>query len=171
MRLLFLLFAIMPIIEIALLVKVGGIIGGWNTIGIVLLTAFIGAYFVKREGIHTLQIAQEKMQRGEMPGKEMVEGLMLAVAGVLMVTPGFITDIFGILLVLPGTRHLIAGFVSKHMKMRVVTAGSFQQQGPFAGGADPFGQRPQGGQYNADGDVFEGQYTDKSAGEDKPRLK
>ena len=92
----------MPIIEIALLVKVGGIIGGWNTIGIVLLTAFIGAYFVKREGIHTLQIAQEKMQRGEMPGKEMVEGLMLAVAGVLMVTPGFITDIFGILLVILG---------------------------------------------------------------------
>ena len=68
MRVLFLLFAIMPIIEIALLIKVGGIIGGWNTVAIVLLTAFIGAYFVKREGLQTMQTAQEKMQRGEMPG-------------------------------------------------------------------------------------------------------
>lgn len=166
MRILFLLFAIMPIIEIALLVKVGGIIGGWNTIGIVLLTAFIGAYFVRREGVSTLQTAQLKMQRGEMPGKELVDGLMLAVAGVLMVTPGFITDIFGILLVVPGTRHIIAAFVTKHMKMRAVTTASFHQQGfgqhnPFEGG-----QGPQGSQ----GDVFEGQYTEKSSDNETPRL-
>lgn len=166
MRVLFLLFAIMPIIEIALLIKVGGIIGGWNTVAIVLLTAFIGAYFVKREGLQTMQTAQEKMQRGEMPGKELVDGLMLAVAGVLMVTPGFITDIFGILLVLPGTRHVIARFVSKHMQMRVVTAGGFQQQSPFAGQQSPF-EQPRGD----NGDVFEGQYTDKSEPDDKPRLK
>ncbi|MBU3020394.1 FxsA family protein [Aestuariibacter sp. A3R04] len=159
MRILFLLFAIMPIIEIALLVKVGGIIGGWNTIGIVLLTAFIGAYFVRREGVSTLQTAQAKMQRGEMPGKELIDGLMLAVAGVLMVTPGFVTDIFGILLVMPGTRHGIAAFVTKHMKMRAVTTATFHQQGfgqhsPFDGGREP---------KHARGDVFEGQYTDKSS--------
>ena len=95
MRFLFLLFAILPIVEIALLVQVGGIIGGWNTIGLVILTAFIGAYFVKREGIATLQTAQAKMQRNELPGKEMVEGLMLVVAGILLVTPGLITDVLG----------------------------------------------------------------------------
>lgn len=95
MRVLFLLFAILPIVEIALLVHVGDIIGGWNTVGLVILSAFIGAYFVKREGINTLQTAQAKMQRNEMPGNELVEGLMLVVAGILLVTPGFITDIFG----------------------------------------------------------------------------
>lgn len=169
MRILFLLFAIMPIIEIALLVKVGGIIGGWNTIAIVIITAFIGAYFVKREGLHTLQKAQMKMQQGEMPGQEMVDGIMLAVAGVLMVTPGFITDIFGILLVLPVTRHIIGAFAKKHMKMRVVTSAAFNQQGPMGGGADPFGQQFNSGRGQDSGDVFEGQYTEKS-GRDDPRL-
>ncbi|MEG3765584.1 FxsA family protein [Alteromonas sp. 14N.309.X.WAT.G.H12] len=166
MRILFLLFAILPIIEIALLVKVGGIIGGWNTIGIVILTAFIGAYFVRREGIQTLQTAQMKMQRGEMPGKEMVDGLMLAVAGVLMVTPGLITDTLGILLVLPGTRHVIAQFVSKNMQLRVVTATSSQQGSPFSG-ADPFAQKR-----DENGDVYEGQYTEKSQDDDDtPRIR
>ncbi|MBU2978277.1 FxsA family protein [Alteromonas sp. C1M14] len=166
MRILFLLFAVLPIIEIALLVKVGGIIGGWNTIGIVILTAFIGAYFVRREGIQTLQTAQMKMQRGEMPGKEMVDGLMLAVAGVLMVTPGLITDTLGILLVLPGTRHVIARYISANMKLRVVSATSGQQDSPFSH-TDPFAQ-----QRDENGDVYEGQYTDKSKNDDdNPRLR
>ena len=69
MRVLFILFALLPILEIALLINVGSVIGGWNTVGLVLLSAFIGAYFVKREGVSTLQTAQEKMQRNEVPGK------------------------------------------------------------------------------------------------------
>ncbi len=84
MRVLFILFALLPILEIALLINVGSVIGGWNTVGLVLLSAFIGAYFVKREGVSTLQTAQEKMQRNEVPGKELVEGLMLVVAGILI---------------------------------------------------------------------------------------
>jgi UPF0716 protein FxsA len=123
LRVLFILFALLPILEIALLINVGSVIGGWNTVGLVLLSAFIGAYFVKREGVSTLQTAQEKMQRNEVPGKELVEGLMLVVAGVLLVTPGFITDIFGFLLAMPGSRHFFAAQVSKHMKMRVVAGG------------------------------------------------
>ena len=110
------------------------------------------------------------MQQGEMPGQEMVDGIMLAVAGVLMVTPGFITDILGILLVLPVTRHLIGASVKKHMKMRVVTSSGFNQQGPFAGGTDPFGQQFHGGPRQENGDVFEGQYTDKSDSDTNPRL-
>ena len=163
MRVLFILFALLPILEIALLINVGSVIGGWNTVGLVLLSAFIGAYFVKREGVSTLQTAQEKMQRNEVPGKELVEGLMLVVAGVLLVTPGFITDIFGFLLSMPGSRHFFAAQVSKHMKMGVVaqgmgpgTAGFGQGQSPF--GQSPFDQRPRS--HNSDGDVFEGEYTD-----------
>ena len=174
MRVLFILFALLPILEIAILVNVGSIIGGWNTIGIVILTAFIGAYFVKREGVSTLQTAQEKMQRNEVPGKELVEGLMLVVAGVLLVTPGFITDIFGFLLAMPGSRHFFAAQVSKHMKMRVVaagmgpgTAGFGQGQSPF--GQSPFDQRPRS--HNSDGDVFEGEYTDHTTNDPDKRLK
>jgi len=167
---LFILFVVLPILEIALLVNVGGMIGGWNTIGVVILTAFVGAYFVKREGVSTLQTAQAKMQRNEMPGKELVDGLMLVVAGILLVTPGFITDIVGFMFALPGSRHLIAAQVSKHMKMRVVmpnssagTGGFYQQPGS---NQSPF-TRPS----NEDGDVIEGEYSDHTTQDVDKRLK
>lgn len=170
MPVLFLLFVVLPILEIALLVNVGGMIGGWNTIGLVVLTAFVGAYFVKREGVSTLQTAQAKMQRNEMPGKELVDGLMLVVAGILLVTPGFITDILGFMFALPGSRHLIAAQVSKHMKMRVVMpnpsagAGGFYQQP--GSNQSPF-TRPS----NEDGDVIEGEYSDNTTQDTDKRLK
>jgi len=175
-RFLFLLFAILPIVEIALLVNVGGIIGGWNTIGLVILTAFIGAYFVKREGIATLQTAQAKMQRNELPGKEMVEGLMLVIAGILLVTPGFITDVLGFMFALPGSRHVIASQLSKHMKLRVVTqAGGFSQQ-PGGGQYNPFEapfNQQQSGQsgFSDNGDVIEGEFSDKTQNDPDKRLK
>ncbi|AMJ88498.1 FxsA family protein [Alteromonas sp. Mac1] len=169
MRFLFLLFAILPIVEIALLVQVGGIIGGWNTIGLVILTAFIGAYFVKREGIATLQTAQAKMQRNELPGKEMVEGLMLVVAGILLVTPGLITDVLGFMFALPGSRHLIASQLSKHMKLRVVTQAGGAQYNPFE---NPFNQQQSGQPGSSDnGDVFEGEFSDKTQNDADKRLK
>lgn len=179
MRFLFLLFALLPIVEIALLVNVGGIIGGWNTIGLVILTAFIGAYFVKREGIATLQTAQAKMQRNELPGKEMVEGLMLVVAGILLVTPGFITDVLGFMFALPGSRHVIASQLSKHMKLRVVTQASGFNQQPGGGQHNPFEsafnqhQTGQSGHsdYSGNGDVFEGEFSDKTQNDPDKRLK
>lgn len=177
MRVLFILFALLPILEIALLINVGSVIGGWNTVGLVILSAFIGAYFVKREGVNTLQTAQEKMQRNEVPGKELVEGLMLVVAGILLVTPGFITDIFGFLLAMPGSRHFFAAQVSKHMKMRVVTPGMGPGMGPGAGfgegqspfGQSPFGERPRSSQ--SGDDVIEGEYTDHTTNDPDKRLK
>ncbi|MBT3135388.1 FxsA family protein [Alteromonas sp. ALT199] len=175
MRVLFILFALLPILEIALLINVGSVIGGWNTVGLVILSAFIGAYFVKREGVNTLQTAQEKMQRNEVPGKELVEGLMLVVAGILLVTPGFITDIFGFLLAMPGSRHFFAAQVSKHMKMRVVTPGMGPGMGPGFGegqspfGQSPFGERPRSSQ--SGDDVIEGEYTDHTTNDPDKRLK
>ena len=174
MRVLFLLFAILPILEIALLINVGSIIGGWNTVGLVILSAFIGAYFVKREGVSTLQTAQEKMQRNEVPGKELVEGLMLVVAGILLVTPGFITDIFGFLLAMPGSRHFFAAQVSKHMKMRVVAPGMGPGASGFGQGQSPFGQSPfneRSHTHNDNGDVFEGEYSDHTTNDSDKRLK
>ncbi|GGW90495.1 FxsA family protein [Alteromonas halophila] len=165
MRLLFLLFAAMPIIEIAVLVQVGGIIGGWNTIALVIITAFAGAYLVRREGLHTLQTAQQKMQQNTIPGRELVEGMMLVVAGILLVTPGFITDILGFLFVLPGTRHILAAHISKHMKMRVVTsAGQYTQTGAGA-------HYEQYRTRKNDDDVIEGEYADKTEQDPDRRIR
>ncbi|XOV79743.1 MAG: FxsA family protein [Aestuariibacter sp.] len=110
---LFLLFAILPIVEIALLINLGEIIGGWNTVAIVIITAFFGAHLVRQQGLHTMLLARQKMQQGQLPGQEMAEGLLLLVAGVLLVTPGFITDIIGFLFALPMTRPVLARSLMK----------------------------------------------------------
>jgi UPF0716 protein FxsA len=150
---LFILFAILPILEIMLLINVSDNIGGWNTFIIVLLTAFFGAYFVRREGANTLRDVQVKMAEGKMPGKELSEGLLLLVAGVLLVTPGFITDALGLLFTLPYTRGPIAAYlVTGFMKSNKAQGGfTFHQQG--------FQQK------SNDGSVFDGEYRDTSEGE------
>lgn len=155
---LFLLFAILPIVEIALLVNVGGYIGGWNTIALVILTAFIGAYLVRQQGISTLTQAQHKMQTGQMPGQEMAEGLLLVVAGVLLVTPGFITDGVGFLFSLPVTRPMIASWLVKHFAANIVM-GQNPQQG--------FYQYQQSSRRPQQDDIIEGEY---SRTDDKDKL-
>lgn len=151
---LFLLFAILPIIEIALLINVGEQIGGWNTVGIVILTAFIGAYLVRKEGLSTLMTAQQKMQMGAMPGQEMAEGLLLVIAGVLLVTPGFVTDGIGFLFSMPITRPVIAKSLLKQLTVKVVNgqqqAAYYQQQ-----------QWSQQAQPKDKGDIIEGEFESR----------
>lgn len=117
---LFLLFAILPIVEIALLINVGEVFGGWNTVAIVIVTAFIGAHLVRQQGLNTLATAQAKMRGGELPGQELAEGLLLLVSGVLLVTPGFITDGIGFLLSMPLTRPIIARSVMQQFEHKIV---------------------------------------------------
>ncbi len=123
-RLLFVLFIIIPIIEISVLMQVGELLGMWLTIGIVILSAWIGAKYVRQQGLATLQSVQAKMAQGEMPSSEIVTGLMLLVAGVLLVTPGFVTDIFGLSLLVPSIRQAIATYVQKHINVNAHGAGS-----------------------------------------------
>ncbi len=151
---LFLLFAILPIIEIALLINVGEQIGGWNTVFIVIVTAFAGAHLVRQQGLSTLMQAQQKMQGSTMPGQEVAEGLLLVIAGVLLVTPGFITDGFGFLLSLPMTRPVIARALMKTLALRVVTqsqSGEFHQQ---------YSQQKNQGE-PGDKDIIEGEFERK----------
>lgn len=156
---LFLLFAILPILEIMLLLNVSDNIGGWNTFAIVLITAFFGAYFVRREGANTLRDVQLKMAEGQMPGKELSEGLLLLVAGVLLVTPGFITDIVGLLFTMPFTRAPIAAaLVKSFMKSGKIQGGfSFHQQGFNGSATSGFNQTKQ------DGSVYDAEYEDRTS--------
>jgi UPF0716 protein FxsA len=106
-RILLFLFIAVPILEIYLLVQVGEQIGLLSTLLTIILTAMLGASLVRREGIKTLLSLQERLNNNEMPGRELADGAMLLLAGILLVTPGFFTDAIGFALAFPLTRTLL----------------------------------------------------------------
>lgn len=121
---LFLLFIIMPIAEIAVLIQVGGTIGVWTTIGIVILTAVIGTTMLRHQGLATLNKAQMRMQQGEMPAQQMLEGILLLIGGVLLLTPGFITDFFGFATLIPQSREFLAKKLTERSVGHIFVGGS-----------------------------------------------
>ena len=104
----FLLFIFIPIIEIAIFITVGTNIGILNTIAIILLTAIIGIYFVRRQGISLLFNAQRNMSQGIMPTEEIKGGIFLLISGLLLITPGFFTDCVGFLMFLKPVQNFIS---------------------------------------------------------------
>lgn len=110
-----LLFIIMPVLEMWILIEVGSQIGALNTIALVLLTAMVGLALLRRQGFSAIARANQKMQAGEMPLQEMIEGIFLAVGGALLLTPGFVTDAIGFCCLLPGIRQLLLGRLVKRM--------------------------------------------------------
>lgn len=107
-RLFLLLFIATPLIELWLLIKVGGVIGAPSTIGLVLLTAVVGVALIRHQGLSTLMRGQQRLDAGELPAGEMAEGMMLACAGILLLTPGFCTDALGFALLIPPLRRRLA---------------------------------------------------------------
>src|SRR5690606_24280806 len=100
-----------PFVEIYLLLQVGGIIGAIPTIFLVVLTAVLGAWLLRQQGLATLQRLQVSMAQGTLPAYEMVEGPILLMGGILLLTPGFITDIMGFACLIPPLRRKIAQYV------------------------------------------------------------
>lgn len=163
---LLLLFILVPVIEIGLFIQVGGWLGLWPTLALVLITAFVGASLVRSQGIMTLASVQDRLNRGELPAQQILEGVMLAVAGVLLLTPGFMTDAMGMLVLLPGPRAALA----KQVMKRVTVSQAGFSQGSFHQGSnaqDPFGEDPfrRGGR-GEDGNTFEGEYERKDDDDD-----
>ncbi|MTI62776.1 FxsA family protein [Methylophaga sp.] len=113
-RLLFVLFLIVPLVEIFFLIQVGQVIGAGWTIFLVVATAVIGAFLLRLQGFQTLRRAQNTMQRGQLPATEMLEGLCLLVSGALLLTPGFVTDTMGFLLLIPPVRQLLIAQMLKN---------------------------------------------------------
>ncbi len=104
-----LLFTVLPALELVVLIKVGGVIGAWNTVLIILLTGILGAYLARLQGFIVLRRIQEQLARGCLPNAELLDGLMILIGGIVLLTPGFITDVFGFVLLIPWTRRLIKG--------------------------------------------------------------
>lgn len=146
---LFALFLIVPVVDLALLVTVGQRLGFWPTLGIVVATAAAGSWLARREGIAAWTRVQRDLGAGSLPGAALLDGLVILIAGVLLLTPGFLTDVVGLLGLVPPSRRALAGvlrsrFAAAQRSGRIRTvrfggAGPFDA-GPLGGaGAAPFG--------------------------------
>jgi len=116
---LFFLFTLIPVIELALLIEIGSKIGILNTVVVVILTAIIGAYMVRTEGMGVMYRIQQNMKDGMFPGEELISGAMILVAGALLLTPGFFTDIIGFLMVIPVSRKYIGDIIKKYIEKKM----------------------------------------------------
>ena len=145
---LFFIFIVVPVIEITVLIEVGEQLGAFTTVALVILTAAVGASLVRSQGLQTLLNAQKKMQQGEQPGQEVIEGVMLAIAGVMLVTPGFVTDFLGLILLLPFSRQ----FFANKLLARMIIKNMASQQ-PFNQGFSSHQSRSE--------DIIDGEFVNK----------
>ena len=116
MNTLLLIILFIPLVEIYLFIQIGAQIGAFNTILLILLTAVIGIYFVRLQGLTTLKSGVTQLYRNQIPVYEMMSGAALAFAALLLIIPGFATDIVGFLLILPVTRNLIFKYLGRKYK-------------------------------------------------------
>ena len=105
-------FIVLPILEMYILIEVGGFIGALNTIGLGLLTALLGLILLRQQGFRTLLNARNKLMQAELPTEELFTGIFLAVGGALLLTPGFVTDFIGFMCLLPFTRSFLMSLIA-----------------------------------------------------------
>ncbi len=110
----FIFFIALPALEIFLFIKIGGQVGALNTVVLIFLTAVIGVYYAKLQGIQTLKSGMINLYQNKMPIYEIVSGASIAIAALLLIIPGFFTDLIGILLLIPFTRRIILSLVLKN---------------------------------------------------------
>ncbi len=115
----FLLFICLPALEIYLLIEVGGQVGALNTVALIFLTAIIGLYFAKHQGLQTLKSGMVNLYQNKIPIYEIMSGASIAIAALLLIVPGFFTDIIGFLLLVPFTRKILFHFTLRKKKENV----------------------------------------------------
>ena len=125
MNSIFLLIILIPIIEIYLLIKIGSQIGAMTTILLIFVTAITGVYYAKYEGLNTLKSGFLQLSKNETPAYEVISGAAIAFAALLLIIPGFVTDILGFLLIFPITRKFIFNKVSKKFKKKETEKNNF----------------------------------------------
>jgi len=165
------MFIAVPILEMIILIKVGGLIGAIPTIAMVVLTATVGIWLLKLEGLATLRRVQEKMAAGQLPETELLEGIMLIIGGALLLTPGFVTDAFGFVCLIPGLRRPLSRWLIKRVFVLNNGASVFQ-----AGGSTFQGSVHTSSHGNPNSDIFgqagnstiiDGEFSDESPGDEQ----
>lgn len=154
MRFLLIFFIVVPLTEMMLLFEVSDLIGGFPTLILVVATAVIGVQILKRQGLSTLLRANQRLQSGELPAQEIIEGMLLAGAGALLLTPGFITDTIGFI--------LLTGPLRRPLARRIIRAGVMNTLARGHGGSSfSFRSGASSRDYGAgNGNVYEGEYTE-----------
>jgi len=118
-RKLLFLFIIIPVIELYILIEIGKRIGVWYAIGIIVLTGVLGAYLVKNQGFYILKKIQIDLNEGILPGDNLIQAVIILVGGVLLITPGFLTDIIGLICLMPAGRLIIKNYSLKWLKNKI----------------------------------------------------
>ena len=118
---LFLAFTIIPIIEIYLLIEIGSMFGALTAVALVIFTGFLGAFLARMQGLQTLYRIQESLREGRMPSGELLDALLIGIAGLVLLTPGFLTDSAGFLLLIPATRNSIKYWLRRQIELRYMS--------------------------------------------------
>lgn len=129
------LFLLIPAIELVLLVQIGRVIGFWPTVAIIIISGLLGSYLVRREGLRVWRRFNEKLRQGAVPGREMMDGIIVLIAGVLLLTPGVITDFFGLLGLFPPTRALFRRQLARRLEGAARSGDPWIRFGMFGPGA------------------------------------
>ena len=116
---LFLVFSVVPVLELYVLIKVGRLIGAWETVAVLLAVSFAGAWLVRRQGFAILSRIHGELDSGRLPAAEMLDGFLVLVGGILLLTPGFLTDLLGIFFLLPGGRFILKQYLRRWLEKRL----------------------------------------------------
>ena len=116
---LLILFVLVPVTELYILIEVGKKIGSVTTIGVIILTGIIGTYLVKSQGFMILRKIQNDLNEGIMPGDSLIQGAIVLVGGILLLTPGFVTDILGFIFLIPASRNILKKYLLKWLKRKI----------------------------------------------------
>ncbi|MEV4527744.1 FxsA family protein [Streptosporangium sp. NPDC049304] len=167
--LLFLTFLVVPFLEIWVLIQVGQLIGGWPTVALLLAGSLLGAWVVRREGRRAWRSLQEALQSGRAPERELAGGGLTLVGGMLLIAPGFLSDVLGLLCLLPFTRPMVRGLGSWLLARRIRTlvarnAGGAGLGSPFGAGS-PFDVLRDGGRPPGSGPVVHGEVIREEPGD------
>ena len=143
---LFLLFIVIPIVEIVLFIKIGSLLGLWLTILVVVLTAIVGTNLVKSQGLNAIKQVQSSFLQGQDIARSLINGTLILIAGVLLLTPGFFTDFIGITFLIPVTRNMWISYGIKHFPGFVfINSNNNSKNNPH---------------FKEKNDVIDGEYTD-----------
>lgn len=120
-RILVVLFILVPAIELWGLIQVGKVIGGWTTVALVIFTSVLGAWLAKQQGLQVIRLIQLQLSRGQMPTDALFDGAMILAGAILLLTPGFFSDILGLVLLIPYTRMIIRHFLKRWLYSLIST--------------------------------------------------